>query len=446
MKPQNRIWIAAGFAFIALLTVTAPAQNTPDAAAMSFPYVAKVVGQDVYLRSGPGTAYYFTDKLNEPAEVIVVGEKYGWLQVVPPAGSFSWISKRYVNPEPGNANIGIVSGDAVRVYAGSPNVRPRNSSSLQTKLNEGEQVRLLGDEMDDYYKIQPPSSAHLWISEKFLQYVGPLKKKTPEPAPEKPVAPKPQPDAEVKPAPTDTPAPEETKPAAETPAVPGAETVKSAEEIIEQIDAVTPQETPASAETPADEPAKEEEPKAPSDAEKIAEVLEIEKQINAVVMKNLNEQDYNPFKDRLAEIVNTTESEKARRYAEFLLDRIGRYELALQSADQVLAQDEKLRQTLARIESERRQRINRLPDTGGFIVVGTLQESHVYTGEAGEKRYVVFDDNGMIVCYAVPARELRGYIELSAYLGKKVGLKGTANADEITPSTVVEFTAVANLN
>ena len=104
------------------------------------PYMAEVIGTDVRIRSGAGTVFYYCGKINAPARVTVVGHKFEWSEIVPPAGSFSWISKRYVEPDSSNPGIGIVTGDSVRVWAGSDLIEPMRSSSLQTKLNEGDTV------------------------------------------------------------------------------------------------------------------------------------------------------------------------------------------------------------------------------------------------------------------------------------------------------------------
>ena len=109
----------------------------------SFPYFAEITGNDVYIRSGAGTAFYHCGKLYKGDKVTVVGQKFGiWSQIVPPAGSFSWISKDYVRISPEDPSIGIVTGDNVRVYSGSDYVLPENSTTSQGKLNKNDRVKL----------------------------------------------------------------------------------------------------------------------------------------------------------------------------------------------------------------------------------------------------------------------------------------------------------------
>ena len=147
-----------------------------------FPYVAEITGDDLYIRSGPGTNYYYCGKLNKGDKVTVVSREYSWSCIVPPAGSFSWISMQYVRIDPNKSDIGIVTGDDVRVYAGSDYVKPWSSTTMQGKLNRGDKVKLLGEQMADYYKISPPSFAYLWVSTNFTKPLA-LVSEVPPPEP-----------------------------------------------------------------------------------------------------------------------------------------------------------------------------------------------------------------------------------------------------------------------
>lgn len=137
-----------------------------------FPYVAQVVSDEVNIRSGPGTNYYSCGKLDKGARIIVIARKHSWSHIVPPAKSFSWISKQYVSVDPNFPDVGTVTGDSVRVYVGSPDRGPMHSEIVQVKRNKGDIVKLLGEEKDDYYKISPPEGGYLWVSTKFTKPLG----------------------------------------------------------------------------------------------------------------------------------------------------------------------------------------------------------------------------------------------------------------------------------
>ena len=150
--------------------------NAPGAAA--FPYLAEIIGDDVNMRSGPGTNYYACGKLYRSNKVKVAGSQSGWSRIVPPAGSFSWISMRCVGINLSNPTEGLITGDSVCVYAGSDEVLPMHSTSEQVTLKRGDKVKLLGEEKDDYYKIMPPEGACLWISTQYIKPLAPDEKTT----------------------------------------------------------------------------------------------------------------------------------------------------------------------------------------------------------------------------------------------------------------------------
>ena len=153
---------------------TVLAGDTSEVNVPSFPYIAEIIGDNVNIRSGAGTDYYRCGKAGKGDRVEVVSHRTVWSRIVPPAGSFSWISMRYVRIDPNNPGTGIVTGDNVRVWAGSDYKEPMHSDSLQLKLNRGAEVKLVGEEKDDYYKIASPTGAYLWVSTKFTKQLGPV--------------------------------------------------------------------------------------------------------------------------------------------------------------------------------------------------------------------------------------------------------------------------------
>ena len=124
-----------------------------------------VVNADaVVVRSGAGENYYPTMKLDKGAKVTVVGHKFGWLKVVPPEGSFSYIGKAFVT-RTGDGTKGTVNGTEVRVRAGSS--LNEMVSIVQAQLNTGTEVEIIG-EKNEFFLIKPPAGAYLYINEKYL--------------------------------------------------------------------------------------------------------------------------------------------------------------------------------------------------------------------------------------------------------------------------------------
>ncbi len=346
----------------------------------SFPYTAEITGNDVYVRSGPGTNFYHCGKLNTGDKVKVVGKQFSWSRIVPPAGSFSWISMQYVKINPNEPAVGIVTGDNVRVYAGSDYVKPLYSTTLQGKLSKGEKVKLLGEQMDDYYKIAAPPFAYLWVSTQFTK-----------------------------------PVPEPVEP---PPAFPGTPTVEPNE--------------PDDASTPAEVAPEPSVPKTP-----LEKYRELKEQVEAERAKPTDQQDYTDLKKALKEIADNKEAGNAARFAQFVLRQIEGYELALAVDKEVQLQNEQLEKVKAGINKAKATRLAEIENVGKFAVVGEFQTYQTY----GPGHYRILDEDGKMVCYALPD-EAASQMDLSGFVGQKVGLVGTIEPHRPTKKALVTFTEI----
>jgi len=352
--------------------------------ALSFPYVAEITDDNVNIRSGPGTNYYRCGKLNASNRVKVVASKHSWSHIVPPAGSFSWISKQYVSIDPDNPGIGVVTGDAVRVYAGSDFLKPIHSTTVQLHLNKGDKVRLMGEEMGDYYKIAPPTGAYLWVLTQYTKPLGPV---------------------------------------GEVPLI---------------VVLGTPDGEPE-AEPEADVPTG-----IPVESGKLKEYYALAEQIEAERAKSMSQQNYTKVKKALAELAGNKEAGKAARYSEFAIKQIERYELALAVDKEVRLQDSQLQHIRERIEKARATKLAQVPELGRFTAVGQFQTSRIYGPEEELKHYRIIDDSGQTVCYALPEGSALK-VDLSKLVGRRVGLVGTVEPHPQTKNALVRFTEVTEL-
>ena len=343
----------------------------------SFPYVAEITGDNVNIRSGPGTNYYSCGKLYKGDRVEVVSEQFGWSRIVPPAGSFSWISMQYVSVNLDDPTIGVITGDGVRVYAGSDYVEPMHSTSEQLKLNRGDTVKLLGEEKDDYYKIAPPRGAYLWVSSQYTR-----------------------------------------------PAVPIVQTPPITAEPL--ADANLPKKTPAEVSI---------------EDEKLKEYYALQEQIKAEQAKPIEQQDYTDIKKRLIEIANNKDAGKAARYAEYMVGQVEGFELALAVAKEVQLQNEQLKQILERIDKARATRLAKVQELGRFVVVGIFQTFATY----GPGHYRIVDDSGKMICYALPS-EQAAKMDLSKFIGRKVGLVGAIQPHPQIAGALVRFKEIVQLD
>ncbi len=374
---------------IAQETATSPQESVQagdanEPATLSFPYVAEITGDSVNIRSGPGTNYYPCGKLNKTDRVKIVGRQFSWSRIAPPAGSFSWISTQYVTINPNNRAVGTVTGDDVRVYAGSDEVRPIQSTTLQGKLNKNDKVELLGQQQDNYYKIAPPSFAYLWVLTDYTNPLGPVS--------QFPLFVEPK-----------------TSPTTETPAIVPTGTL--------------------------------------FEAEKLKEYYTLQKQIDAERAKPLDRQDYADIKKQLADIAAVKTAGKAARYADFALKQIERCELAAQVGREVRLQDKQLQQIKQSIETARAAQLAEVPDLGGFAAIGKFYTSNIYGAhgtQAESRHYLITDDAGKIICYALPAGHALK-LDLSKFIDHKVGLIGSIEPHQQTSGALVKFTEIVQL-
>ena len=363
-----------------------PARSAIVAGTPSFPYTAEVIGDNINIRSGPGTDYYTCGKLNKGDMVEVVNKQFSWSRIVPPGGSFSWISMQYVSKDPDNPNIGIVTGDIVRGWAGSDSMGPVRSETLQLKLNRGHKVKLLGDNRDDYYKIAPPDGAYLWVSTQFIKlFEGAV--------------------------------------------------------IISQ--GVGPNDVDSNSLEPNDTTVIVE-PKDSLEQEMLKKYRDLEKKLQAERARPIDKQDYTSIKKALTEIANNKEAGRAARNSKFVLKQIERLEMILAICKQSQLQDAELQKTQARIDNARTARLEALKKLGRFAVIGQFKKSSIYGPEAELKHYRIVDKSYRTICYALPSDEM-AKTNLSKLIGKKVGLVGKIEPHPQTGGALVRFTEIIEL-
>jgi uncharacterized protein YraI len=374
-----------------------------DANLPALPFLAEITSDDVYVRSGPGTNYYYCGKLKKSDKVKVVGSRFSWLQISPPTGSYSWISKQYVQIDPQNSANGSVLGEAVRVYAGSDDVAPMHSTTMQVKLNKGDKVTLLGEEKDSYCKISPPEGAYLWVSN---QYVKPLGTLMPPPQP-MPLTPSTPPG-----------------PAASFPATPAGSN---------KAHVSAPNEPNVPPPTPL-----------PADAEKMKEFTALKARVDAEKAKPVEQQNFSDLKKEAAVLAGDKQSFRVASNTKGLLKNIERCELALEVAKAAKLQEEQFGQISQRIETARNEKLAQLEDLSIFAVIGQLKETTLFASTPGEKYFRVTDSDGKTLCYARPTGAALD-ADLSKFVDKKVGLVGTIEPRPELGEAMVQFTNIVEL-
>jgi hypothetical protein len=145
----------------------------PLLAAEETPYSARVTGEDVYVRSGPGVNYYPTDKL-QPGDMVEVyrQDPGGWCAIRPPKNAFSWVEADKLKPL-GDGLAAATEGQlVVRVGSSLSDLR----DVIQVRLERNERVEIFAAPEREgaaaWVKIAPPAGEFRWISTRFLERDG----------------------------------------------------------------------------------------------------------------------------------------------------------------------------------------------------------------------------------------------------------------------------------
>ncbi len=158
--------VASLLTALPLRAQTASQVNQPQVANSNYRVAGVVNATRVFVRSGPGENYYPTIVLDKGTEVVVVGQKFDWLKILPPEGSFSYVAKAFIAKQENGA--GTVTRPDLLVRAGS--ALNEVKYVVQTKLKQDDVVSIIG-ERDEYYMIKPPADAYLFISKQFVDPV-----------------------------------------------------------------------------------------------------------------------------------------------------------------------------------------------------------------------------------------------------------------------------------
>jgi uncharacterized protein YgiM (DUF1202 family) len=168
---------------IALLVLSAAALAqdavpVPDVANSKYQIDGLINADSVYVRSGPGEGYYPTQELTRNAPITVVGIKFDWLKILPPANSFSYVGSVFVD-RVGDSTVGKINRNDVNIRAGS--TVNAMKTTVQTRLNAGDEVEILGKEQE-YLKIKPPAGAFLYVKKDFVTISHPTVAAAPAPS------------------------------------------------------------------------------------------------------------------------------------------------------------------------------------------------------------------------------------------------------------------------
>jgi hypothetical protein len=335
-------------------------------------YLGEVTGEDVYIRAFPPRGYPCI-KVSKPVRLVVLGERNGWLKIAPPAGCYSLIAKRLVQAA---GETGVVKGRNVNVRAGS-DLMPTRIDSVQTQLNTGDQVRILG-QRGEYYKIAPPAGTHLWISADYVRRVGA--------------------DGE------------------------------SAETAIETTTATAPATRPVVVVT--------------TRPNRLSEEIEAWNEAEAAFKEEFAKPRSRRDLAALLERYKAIRPAEASPLAGYVRAKVKFIESELELTEdlrevQKLVEDVRTTSMKLATEQARADVEEATPERPSFAAEGRLAESGLFPGGAtGPKRYVVTDPERRIIYAYVQCTT--GAVDLDRYVGKYVGVVGSAEYDERLRMYLVE--------
>lgn len=353
----------------------------------------EVVGNNVYVRSGPSLNHYTVCKLDAGQRVTILGERGEWYEILPPAGTFSLISGEYVDR--GEGAVGVVNGNNVRVRAGSQ--LNDNKYTVQNMLVKGTEVTIVGESPDGFLRIQPPEGASLWIHRTLV-----------EPVPDERL----RLEAGEAPAVEGSDAPQPAR-AAEPAGAPDAATENAPSETAEQV---PPPKRPRMSLTAVAAPTA-----LRTELDQLDEAMRIE------LAKPLDERNLDPLLDRYRSIAGQQEDELARQYAQRRLEQSS-YLLEVAGAMRALRNlDGDATEVRRRFMSERSgMRHLEVPEPAALDAQGELRASALYAGGNTPKRYRLVDPT-------TPDRKTIAYVEIPPdlplreedFLGRYVGVRAS---------------------
>lgn len=130
------------------------------AAGQEVPFVAEIIDEKVSVRAGAGRSFYVVGELSGGQQVTVDEVVFGWYKIEPPDGTYSYISRAFVDAF-GDGKTGKVN--TVRAAVRAASIKgTEDSYRRQIDLMQGEQVQIVGQE-SSFYRVLPPVGAYVFL-------------------------------------------------------------------------------------------------------------------------------------------------------------------------------------------------------------------------------------------------------------------------------------------
>ena len=147
------VFFITAYTYAENIDITDTSKNNPEL----FPFIGKIEGNRVNIRSGPSVNFEILTQLFNEGRVTVLEEKTGWYRITPPDGIKLWVHGDFVLE-------GKISAYSVNVRSG-----PGTNRSIVAQVEKGESVDVLAIE-NGWVAISPPEGAYAWINSEFVEF------------------------------------------------------------------------------------------------------------------------------------------------------------------------------------------------------------------------------------------------------------------------------------
>ncbi len=407
--------ICGAMALVAAIAAVATAQDVP--------FVGVVEQDNVEVRAGAGRAYYLVGTLRKGQKVQVDKIIFGWPQIVAPDGTYSFVSKAFIDAK-GDGKSGIVNTDRTAVKAAAI-TGSNDSYRQQVYLMKGDTVEIVGEEFG-VYKIRPPVGAFVYVAP------GTVRRATA---------------AEIEPTAVTPPTPPTPPGTGHTPPQPG----QSIEDMIRQTPPTPPtppEPTPGETTQPEPDPVEAVTPPTPptpptttgtsTGAAKGFEIEPVSDRVKQIDARMKGAIDLPLEQQPTDELLADYQAAQLDPQLPPLDREIVKFRIATLKRNKALA--EGLRQlTDAKAQAQAAKAAEREPQemTGPvtYAAVGQLLASSVYDGVTLPRMYrIVAPGGGRTIAYIQPGQVRNA----TATLGKIVGVAGPMRFDPALKANVID--------
>ena len=127
-----------------------------------FPFIGKVIKNDVNVRSGQSTNFESLGRLAIESEIVVHDKKYSWYKIQLPPNFKLYLSEQFVFVRPNK--VGEVLGNRINVRA-----KPNTQATIMTQVSKGDKLEVVAVK-DGWCHIKPLEGTYGWVSEEFIKF------------------------------------------------------------------------------------------------------------------------------------------------------------------------------------------------------------------------------------------------------------------------------------